>query len=289
MSTNKIGLKTVEQLMNDYVPVYAPIFPLFMGKSQAYSEEVGQIDFKRIETVGDVRAKHIAPKDTEIKQIAVRDGSKSFKKYFMGNQFVISHLQSQEGVDGVHAQVLDEHNKQFDELLLTGDGTAANNVKNNGLFWSADANYLSQNSAELDNASGWLPSFHSKLIEQATLADRVAGRKLILMYGSTILPVWNSLYSSAPVPFKSVIGQVLGDNYSSTQLPDDITPSDANGFLIVNMDQIKVHYTKLPSLTKRGSNEEKEYNWFNYLMGSAMVDLIASGAIIKQPLTLEAV
>lgn len=287
MPTNKIGLKTTEQLMNDYVPVYAPIYPLFMGKSQAYSEEVGTVDFKRIETVGDVRAKHITPKDTEIAQVAVRDGSKTFKKYFLGNQFVVSELQNQEGVDGVHAQVLDEHNKQFDELVLLGDGTAPGNVKNNGLFYSADLNYVLENSAELDNGSSYLPAFHANIITGATKADRISGRKLVLMYGSTILPVWNAVYSSSPIPFKSVIQQILG-GYSFAQLPADITPANANGYLIVNLDQIKLHYTKLPSLTKRGTNEEKGYDWFNYLFGSAMVDLLAAGAIIKQPLTLEA-
>ena len=42
MSTNKLVLKSVDQFMADYVPTYQPIYPLFLGKSQQYAEEVGQ-------------------------------------------------------------------------------------------------------------------------------------------------------------------------------------------------------------------------------------------------------
>jgi hypothetical protein len=111
--TNKVALKTVEEFM----PVYQPLFALFLGKSQAYSEEVGSIDFKRVDTVGDIRAKHITPKDTEIKQIGVSEGKKTFKKYFLANQFIQSLLQDPRGNQEVIAQVLDEHNKQADDLL----------------------------------------------------------------------------------------------------------------------------------------------------------------------------
>jgi hypothetical protein len=30
------------------------------------------------------------------------------------------------------------------------------------------------------------------------------------------------------------------------------------------------------------------YSWHNFIMGSCMLELLASGAVIKQPLTVEA-
>ena len=286
MPTNKIGLKTVEQFMSDYVPVYAPMYPLLMGKSRSYSEQVGKLDFKRVEAVGDIRAKHILPKDTEMHQIAVKDGTKSFKKYFLANQYVVSTLQDQEGTDSVVAQVLDEHQKHMDEIVLLGEGTSAGTVVNNGLYWSGDANYVLESSAEIASASSYLPDFHSKVIQTATKADRVAGRKLIMFYGTSLLPLFDGVYASSSVPFKSVLGQVLGGNYTLAKLPADITPSSANGWICINLDQVMLHYTTLPALKKNGTNEEKEYNWFNFLMGSAMVEVLASGGIIRQPVTL---
>jgi hypothetical protein len=77
--TNRIELRTIQEFMQDYVPVYQPIYPLLLGKSQSYAEEVGRIDFKRAVTVGDIRAKHVTPKDTEIRQISVNEGTKCFK------------------------------------------------------------------------------------------------------------------------------------------------------------------------------------------------------------------
>ena len=80
MSTNHIALRSIEEFMSGYTPVYQPIYPLFLGKSQAYSEQAGKIDFKRVSTVGDIRAKHITPKDTEIQQIAATEASSTRRR-----------------------------------------------------------------------------------------------------------------------------------------------------------------------------------------------------------------
>ncbi len=286
MPTNKVGsTKTVEQFMNDYTPVYSPLYPLLMGKAKSYSEQVGKIDFKRIEAVGDIRAKHILPKDTEIAQISVRDGKKSFKKYFLANQFVISTLQDPEGTESVKSQVLDEHQKQMDELVLLGEGTSASTMTNNGLFWSDDSNYVLETSTALAATGDHQPALHASIMTAATKANKVAGRKLILFYGTTMLPVWNSVYATSSVPFKSVVQQILGSNYSFSELPADITPASANGYIVVNLDQIMLHYVALPALKKQGTNEEKEYNWFNFLMGSTMLEVLALNGIIRQPHT----
>lgn len=290
MSTNKLVLKSVDQFMADYVPTYQPIYPLFLGKSQQYAEEVGQLSFKRLEAVGDIRAKHITPKDTDIRQIAVKEGSKVFKKYFLANQFTQSALQDQSQTDDVVRQVLDEHQKHMDELLLTGEGTSANDVINNGLFWSADANYVVNGSAEVDtdaDANGCI-GLHSKVMEQLEIASAVAGRKAVIFYGSNVVPVVNGLFASQPVPFKSVLQDSMGDNVSMFNLASAITPASQHGFMIVNYDQVKLHYTTLPQLKAQGVNEEKMYSWHNFLMGSCMLEVLAYGAVIKQPITFEA-
>jgi len=285
MPTNKPVLKTIEQFMADYQPTYQPIYPLFLGKSLQHVDEVGKINFKRVETMGDIRAKHITPKDTEMRQISVGESSRSFKKYYLANQFVLSHMQSQEGVDQVVSQVLDEHQKQFDEQFLTGEGTSDGTVINNGLFWSGDANHTTEASVEIASSER-LTDFHNKVVTTATAADLLSGRKVIMFYGANITPLYNSVYSSAARAWKSVLAEVLGPNYTLAQMPASITPSGAHGWLIANLDQCKLHYTRLPALEAQGSNEEKKYYWFNFLMGSTMLECLGSGAIIKQPATL---
>src|SRR6187402_2522486 len=156
MSTDLVGTRTIEETMDDYSPVYVPFYSNFLGKSFGYEETVGVVNFRRAEAIGDIRNKHLLPKDTEIKQIAVSEGKKAFKKYFFGSQYQVSELQEDLDSSAVVTEVLDEHQKQMDELFLTGEGTAADSsIVNNGLYWSLDPNYLLNSSVALtDDANG---------------------------------------------------------------------------------------------------------------------------------------
>lgn len=290
MSTNKVGLRTVDEFMEGYAPIYQPIYPLFLGKSQAYSEDAGTASSRTVNTIGDIRAKHLLPKDTEIKLVAAKESSKTFKKYFLANQFQLSFLQAQSGTDDVISQVLDEHQTQMDELFLLGEGTSTSTMLNNGLFWSNDANYVLESSVEVaKDADGvHLVDFASRVMANATTANRSAGRKLVLFYGTTLLPKFNSLFPNGARSFQSAVKEVLGTNYSVAEIPAAITPSGANGWIVVNLDQVRLHYTALPALKSQGSNDEKMYYWFNFLMGSCMLEVLASGGIVRQPATFAA-
>jgi len=286
MPTGKIVLKTVEQFMEDYTPVYTPIYPLFMGKAMQYESIVGRMDYRRVEAIGDIRAKHRTPKDTEIKQVNVTDTLKSFRKYYLSNQYVVSDLQDTEGASDVIAQVLDEHHIQMDELLMLGEGTSAETAVNNGLYWSSDVNYLLETSTAIAAADDRLSDLHAKVVASATKANQIAGRKVIMFYGSLIVPLFNQIYPASSRAWKAVLQEVLGPNYSLLEIPEDATPAGANGWIVANMDQVKFHYTILPQLKNQGQNEEKGYYWFNFEMGSVMLEVLAKNAVIRQPATL---
>jgi hypothetical protein len=284
MPSNKIVLRTTDELNSGFKPVYRPIWGLFMGNARQYTAEAGTHSFREVKTVGDIRVKQITPKDTELKQIAVSEGSKTFKKYFHANQFIQSSFQDQEGVQDIINQVLDEHNKQADDLLL-GDGT------NSGLFTSSDANYQLESSAEVakdaDDGSH-VADLYAKIMSLSQTADQNAGRKLVLFYGANVLPKVKSLFKASTKPFNSVLAEGLGPNYSLATLPSDVTPASSHGLMIINMDQILLHWTAMPQLQNRGLNEEKNYYWFNFLLGSMMVDCRVAKAIIRQPVTFAA-
>lgn len=290
MSTNKIALRTVEQFMSDYTPVYQPLYPLFLGKSQAYPAEAAKREFRRVEAVGDIRAARITPKDTEIQQVSVMEGKKTFKSYFNANQFQLSHRQDRDGVEDIVRQVLDEHQIQQDELFLLGEGTSNSTMLNNGLFWSNDSNYTLESSAEVqaDANDSYLHDLHAKIVASCSKADQIAGRKVVIPYGTLILPLVDSLYESGARPFKSALQEVLGSNFSIAKMPAAATPSGANGWIVANLDQCKLHYAALPQLLNQGSNEEKMYYWFNFMNGSTMLEVLARYGIVRQPATLEA-
>lgn len=289
MTTNLITLRSVDQFMADFVPVYTAVYGLLLsnGKAVQYPREVGEHALRRIETIGDIRSKRITPKDTEIKQINVGEGKKYYKKYFLASQFILSQFQNAEGVDQATAQVLDEHNRQFDELVFMGEGTTVGTQVNNGLYLSSDPNYVLESSATV--AAGGndprLLDLHTKVMTNADKANRVAGRKVVVFYGATIIPLVNGLYTSGRA-FRQSLQDALGTDYSVMTLPTDTYLNSGAGWMIVNLDQVRFHYTVLPELQKRGINDEKSYAWSNFLMGSSMVEVLASGGIIRQPATL---
>ncbi len=289
MATNKIQLRTVEEFMADYTPVYQPIYPLLMGRATKYSEDVGKVDFRRVSTIGDLRTRFLSPKDTSIKQIAVGSGKVSFKKYFLANQYIESELQEASNIEEITAQVLDEHQKQMDELMLYGEGTNPGSVVNDGLFYSGNANYTLNSDAEIDSSDP-LTSLHSEIVDQAMTANRLAGRKLVLFYGTETTSRLNGIYTTTPTPFRRVLADVLGPNYSFAEIPTDVLPSGGttHGFVIVNLDMIKFHYVLLPTLRNQGVNEEKYYSWHNFLMASCLVEPMAKNAIIRTPITMSA-
>jgi hypothetical protein len=286
--TNKIVLRDADQLMADYVSKYQPLYPLFMQGGVSYPMEVGKLNFKRMEAVGDIRSKHITPKDTHIHQLGAVEKSKSYKQYPLASQFVQSNFQDTRQNEDLVKQFLDEQEKQFDELFLLGDGTASNNVVNNGLFWSGDANWVENSSAEIDTDADQLIGLHAKVLEVAEDADLVSGRKIILFYGDTVMAAYNSVYAASSRAFKAVLREALEKNFSLGRIPAAITPAGAAGFIIANLDQVKMHHQGVPKLLAQGVNEEKMHTWHNFVMGSTMLEVLASGSVIKQPLTFEA-
>lgn len=285
MSTNKIVLREVNEIMADYVPTYQPFYPLLMGKSAAYPEQVGKVNFKRLEAVGNIRNQHYNPKDTHMHQISVVEKLKVFKKYFLASQFVQSTLQDREQNEDVVRQVLDENQKLMDDLVLLGEGTSASDVVNNGLYWSADPNYLLESSSALASTDNHLPALHASVVAEKIKADTLAGPKVIVFYGSTMLSKVCGIYASSSTPFKSALSAALGGNYSLAELPSEVTPSGANGFMIITLPQVKLHYTIMPSLKDQGVDARNMEVWHNFLMGSAMVEVLAYKGVIRQPHT----
>lgn len=291
MGTQNIQLKSIDEFLAGYNPIYSPILPGFLtgGKSTIMPAEAGITNFKRIEASGDLRGNRISPKDTSIKRAAAILASKTFKQYFYANQFVNSTLQRADQVDDAMAQILDAHFKHADEIMVTGDGTTDSDVLNNGLLFSLDSNYTKNVSSEVPTSER-LAAFHALVMSVALDANKVSGAKSIMYYGSNILPLYTGIHSGSGRAVNAALQEALdalGD-FSQMVLPSEITPSGQNGFLIVNRDQIHTHTVPLPQILSRGVDERSMEVWGNFLTGSNMIEVLAKGGIIRQPLTLAA-
>lgn len=287
--TNKIALRTAEEFMSDYVPTYKALYPLLMKNAQAYPQIVGELSFRRATTVGDIRAKRITPKDTHIHQIAVAEGKKTFKKYFDAAQYRQSKFQDSEGNEDIIKEVLDENEKLQDELAAFGEGTSGANVLNNGWFYSSDANFTLENSKEVKKASAGyhLPDLHTQMMVTINKANLIDGEKVMVIYGADMCAKFDSLYANSDAPFKRVLGEVA-EGWTFLKMPEQITPVSVNGWVAINLDQIKVNYTVFPSLIGQGMNEEAMHTWHNFLLGSMMIEVKVKDGIIRQPVTFEA-
>lgn len=287
--TNKIVLRSVDEFLMGFKPTYIPIMPLFMGKATAYTIEEGKINFNRLEAIGDLQSKLHGAKDSTIHQIHAREGKKIFSKYFLGSQYRQSQLQDSKGYEDVVAQVLDEHNKQSDSLLVAGGGTSDGSVVNNGLLFSGDSNYVGKSSYEVqkDSNADHLADFYQKIVSICQDADDVDGRKVVMLYGDTVIAKYNSLFVENKASFAKTLSDAL-PQVTFLKMPKAITPAGQAGFLNVNMDQVHLHYTLLPTVRAQGINEEMMYAWTNFLMGSCMLEVLASGGVTRQPITFEA-
>jgi hypothetical protein len=283
MPTSKIQVRSKEEFMNDYVPTYQPLFALLLGKSQSYAETVGDVNFRRAEAVGDIRAAHMTPKDTEMKVITVSEGKKTFKKYFLGTKFIQSSFQEDDGNESVIAQVLDEHQKQADSMLLFGDGASNGAQVNNSLIYSSDANHVTKSGATI-SATDTLILLHSQVAGIAEEANQISGKKAILYYGSTMSAKLNSLHSSSNNSVRKTLSEALPGGTQIIQIPTEVAPA-GNGYVVANLDQVKLHYAALPKVAGNGVNDEFNYAWWNFLMGSMMVEVLAKKGVIHQPLT----
>lgn len=283
MGTNKVALRTVEQIMADYRPVYVPLYTAFLANSQSYNQEVGKISFNRLEAVSDLRAKRVTPKDTVMHSIQAREALKTFKKYFEASEFAQSSLQDNSRTEQVIAQVLDEMHKQFDDRLLLGEGTSHSTMVNNGLFWSNDGNYtFNDPSEEIDgDAIDPLIDFHRRVMIDANAAKQLDGQKLLIFYGDDIVPLFNSVYAASSMPFKKVLQDVLGPDFGMAEMPTAVTPSGEQGWIVATLPQVKLHYCFLPQVKAVGTDERKMENWAHFLTGSCMVDVLAEGGIIR--------
>lgn len=277
MNTSHIGTADIEKMNDSFIPAYAPLFSLFLGKSEEYEAKEGNVTFKEVETVGDVKAKRIGPKTTELELINTRVSKKVFNKYYHGIKYTVSELQTDESFQKTINQVLDEHSKQFDEIFVTGDSL------NNGLLASTDSNYVLKSSVNVGTTlAAKQAALLAKIAEILEDMKSIAGAKTIYYYG--ISDVMNSVDANG-LPFKRILMDVLGEEVEIVKIPTEALGSFAalKGFAVVCQDQVTLNYTALPQVKASDMNQEGGYRWARFLSGSSMLEIDAKGAVQHQP------
>lgn len=278
-ATNKPVIKTSEEFAEGYSPVYSPIYPLFLSGAHAvaYERVEGKHTVKGVEALGDMFAKKFTAKDTLKHQLHGKATSFQFDKNFYLAEYKTGKNQSTEGDQSLVNEFLDNQNVLLDQLLLFGD------EGNQGLYTNNSSNYVTEGAiANIDPANK--REFFEAITATADEADKLAGSKILMLYGETTRKLWRAgLFETGVASVRDRLMTALGPEYTPIVLPSQVTPM-AEGWMIINLNQIKVHHHGAPWM-EPGEDASARKRFVHFLIGSVGVELKQVGAIIKQEVT----
>lgn len=278
-ATNKPILRTAEEFAGEYSPVYPAIYPAFLSGAQAkaYERVEGTQKVKGVEAIGDMIAKKFSSKDTLIHQLHGKGTEFTFDKNFYLAEYKTGINQSSEGDAQLVAEFIDNQNVKLDQLLLFGD------EGNQGLYTNNSAKYVSEGAIGSIDASD-KNAFYEAIMATAEEADKMAGSKVIMFYGEVTRRLWRAgLFSTGQASVQSNLMSALGSEYTPLLMPSQVAPN-AEGWMVVNMNKIKVHHHGAPWM-EPGEDSPRRLRYVHFLIGSIGVELLQTGAIIKQPVT----
>jgi hypothetical protein len=290
--TNDIrtGVKTKEEYIEAASIGYVPSI-LALSKLKKYELDTDKVTFKELSVENDsVVPSFLTSEMTEVNAAKVSQKSHIFYSYGKGLKFRKDlRKNGAANIQIFHDQILRQMSIQFDKNAFVGEGG------NNGLITSSDSNYHAASSVEIPAVSG--DGFNQI---QAAKAVAVALNNLVNDYtASTNLTVY--FYGAALLSFLGKItpGQENDVRYHIKQAFDgktvnfvDISALAApaslslgNGIIVVSNDLTTLEHSGLPAIEKDGVNDENNYYWSNYILGSSQVRPEIYGAVIKQAIT----
>lgn len=278
-ATNKPILRTAQEFAEGYSPVYPAIYPVFLSGSHSklYERVEGQQTVKGVEAIGDMVAKKFSSKDTLIHQLHGKEKSFSFDKNFYLAEYKTGINQSTEGDATLVQEFIDNQNVALDNLLLFGD------ENNQGLHTNNSSNFVTESpisSIDPDDPN----AFFQAIMATAEEADKLAGSKILMLYGTTTRKLWRAgLFSTGQASIQENLLRSLGSEYTPMLMPSQVTPNQ-EGWLIINLNKIMVHNHGAPWM-EMGEDLPRRLRFKHFLTGSVGVELKQYGAIIKQVVT----
>lgn len=278
--TNKPILRSSEEFASNYTPVYPAVYPMFLSgaHSKPYERIEGTQNVKGVEAIGDMLAKKFSSKDTLIHQLHGKDKTFTFDKNFWLAEYKTGINQSSEGDPELVNEFLDNQNVLLDQLLMFGD------EGNQGLYTNNSSNFVTEGAiGSIDDSDK--NAFFEAIMATAEEADKMAGSKILMPFGTVTRKLWRAgLFSTGQASVKGNLMQALGSEYTPMAMPQQITPNGEEGWLVINMNKIRVHNHGAPWM-EPGEDAPRRSRYVHFLLGSVGVELLAKGAIIKQVVT----
>lgn len=285
-------LKTIEEYKEGMTFTYNPIVNKITTKNKYDAKSVDVAKFTQIDIEKDsVRAELLTTEQTEKAAIKGKTSQRSFNVAVAGATMTLSFRSKNASMQGFHNKVMREYSKLFDTWGIGGQ------FGNNGLIISSDPNYVTNTSVEIpvpgtsdfDDVSAMSDLMTTlKLQVDANTASK---NLLVYLYGSDLITKWNKITRENETVVSKLMKEKFADRtVEFVEIPSVVLPASVtgNGFVIVCADVASMDYCQIPDIESQGSNEEKQYFWANYIIGSLQINPEEYAGIIKQPVTFAA-
>ena len=284
-------IKSVDEIRDAKTFLYAPKAMALSNKVRYDASAADEHKFQTFDIVKDsVKAEILTTEQTEKHHIKGRTTQRIFNLYLAGAKAIVSFRNKYMNLQKANDKVVREYSILFDRWAMLGDRG------NNGLLVSNDPNYTTNDNVEIPAIvdGGWnqvkamSDAFSSLLLQiDATTGDNDI---IVYTYGDKL----NAFLSSFTQQNETVVRVLMqqkfeGKNVRFIHVPSIVLAgsdlANQNGIVVVADNLTTMEYTQEPTVRNNGTNDENEYYWANYVMGSVQVSPDEPGAIIKQPIT----
>jgi hypothetical protein len=285
-------VKTVEEFRDATTFLYTPVIMALKNKARYDAQDADVRKFATFDVEKDsIKAEILTTEQTEKHAIKGKTSDRVFNIYLGGAKAMVSFLNKHVNLQKSHDKVIREYLKIWDKWGLGGDRG------NNGLLVSSDPNRITLSSHQIpaipSGGTGWnqIKDLGDVFTNLALKVDQYTGdRELVVyVYGESLITLLKSITESNETVVQSLMEQKFSDkDVRFVLVPSMVLPASlasANGIVVVSQNSTVLEMCQEPDVRSNGTNDEDDYYWANYTVGSVQVSAEDEGGIIAQPIT----
>lgn len=283
-------VKTVEEFRDATTFLYTPVAMALKNKVRYDAKDADVKKFTTFDVEKDsIKAEILTTEQTEKHAIKGKTSDRVFNIYLGGAKAIVSMLNKHVNLQKSHDKVIKGYLQIWDKWALGGDRG------NNGLLVSSDPNRIALTSHEIPASSGtgWnqIKDLGDVFTNLALQVDKYTGdRELVVyVYGEALITLLKSITESNETVVQKLMEEKFADkDVRFVLVPSLVLPASlasANGIVIVSQNSAVLEMCQEPDVRSNGTNDEDDYYWANYTVGSVQVSAEDEGGIIAQPIT----
>lgn len=286
-------VKTTDEFRDATTFLYTPVVMAIKNKARYDARDADMKKFKTFDVEKDsIKAEILTTEQTEKHAIKGKTSERVFNIYLGGAKATVSFRNKNIDLQKSHDKVIRGYLQIFDTWAIGGDRG------NNGLLVSNDPNRVANAGVEIPASTGTgfnqVKALGDVFTQLVLDVDRYTGdRELVVyVYGDALIKLLKSFTESN----ETVVQRLMEDKFADKDvrfvtIPSLVLPASLtgqSGIVVVSQNSTVLEMCQEPDVRSNGTNEEDEYYWANYVVGSVQVSAEDKGGIIAQPITFAA-